>query len=104
MAVVENNSMAGMRSGEGVVEEREEGLKREIRDLQELLSKLNPMAEEFVPPSLSSGVYGGGIAGGAVDGGQALGFYQNGLFVENVAALGFGVGGGARRVSISISL
>ncbi|KAK9099067.1 hypothetical protein Syun_026112 [Stephania yunnanensis] len=25
---------------------------RDMRDLEELLSKLNPMAEEFVPPSL----------------------------------------------------
>ncbi|XP_019200422.1 PREDICTED: polyadenylate-binding protein-interacting protein 12-like isoform X2 [Ipomoea nil] len=34
----------------------EEGFKREkeMRDLEEMLSKLNPMAEEFVPPSLSS--------------------------------------------------
>uniref|UniRef100_A0A803L2C4 RRM domain-containing protein n=1 Tax=Chenopodium quinoa TaxID=63459 RepID=A0A803L2C4_CHEQI len=30
----------------------EEGFKKEIRDLQEMLSKLNPMAKEFVPPSL----------------------------------------------------
>lgn len=29
---------------------------REMRDLEELLSKLNPMAEEFVPPSLASPV------------------------------------------------
>ncbi|KQJ94870.1 polyadenylate-binding protein-interacting protein 11 isoform X1 [Brachypodium distachyon] len=27
---------------------------REMRDLEELLSKLNPMAEEFVPPSLAT--------------------------------------------------
>ncbi|KAK9121012.1 hypothetical protein Syun_018629 [Stephania yunnanensis] len=27
---------------------------RDMRDLEELLSKLNPMAEEFVPPSLVS--------------------------------------------------
>ncbi|KAF7096251.1 hypothetical protein CFC21_098228 [Triticum aestivum] len=27
---------------------------REMRDLEELLSKLNPMAEEFVPPSLAA--------------------------------------------------
>ncbi|KAK1410878.1 hypothetical protein QVD17_37420 [Tagetes erecta] len=32
--------------------EDDEGLKKEIRDLAEMLSKLNPMAEEFVPPSL----------------------------------------------------
>ncbi|KAL3524456.1 hypothetical protein ACH5RR_017290 [Cinchona calisaya] len=31
-----------------------EGFKREMRDLEEMLSKLNPMAEEFVPPSLSA--------------------------------------------------
>ncbi|THG03796.1 hypothetical protein TEA_005382 [Camellia sinensis var. sinensis] len=31
-----------------------EGFKREMRDLEEMLSKLNPMAEEFVPPSLSN--------------------------------------------------
>ncbi|XP_022029849.1 polyadenylate-binding protein-interacting protein 11 isoform X2 [Helianthus annuus] len=30
------------------------GFKKEIRDLEEMLSKLNPMAEEFVPPSLSN--------------------------------------------------
>ncbi|KAK4489794.1 hypothetical protein RD792_000435 [Penstemon davidsonii] len=32
-----------------------EGFKREMRDLEEMLSKLNPMAEEFVPPSLVGG-------------------------------------------------
>ncbi|KAA8533541.1 hypothetical protein F0562_031025 [Nyssa sinensis] len=31
-----------------------EGFKREMRDLEEMLSKLNPMAEEFVPPSLAN--------------------------------------------------
>ncbi|KAJ4951708.1 hypothetical protein NE237_028540 [Protea cynaroides] len=31
-----------------------EGFKRDMRDLEELLSKLNPMAEEFVPPSLTN--------------------------------------------------
>ncbi|CAI9277457.1 unnamed protein product [Lactuca saligna] len=35
----------------------EEGFKKDIRDLEEILSKLNPMAEEFVPPSLSKNVY-----------------------------------------------
>ncbi|GFP88757.1 polyadenylate-binding protein-interacting protein 11 [Phtheirospermum japonicum] len=35
--------------------------KREMRDLEEMLSKLNPMAEEFVPPSLSALSGGGGI-------------------------------------------
>ncbi|PIA34889.1 hypothetical protein AQUCO_03700273v1 [Aquilegia coerulea] len=41
-----------------------EGFKRDIKDLEELLSKLNPMAEEFVPPSL-------------VNGGSAGNFYVN---------------------------
>ncbi|CAA2955847.1 polyadenylate-binding -interacting 12-like isoform X1 [Olea europaea subsp. europaea] len=31
-----------------------EGFKREMRDLEEMLSKLNPMAQEFVPPSLGA--------------------------------------------------
>ncbi|CAH1412642.1 unnamed protein product [Lactuca virosa] len=35
----------------------EEGFKKDMRDLEEILSKLNPMAEEFVPPSLSKNVY-----------------------------------------------
>lgn len=30
----------------------EEGFRKDMRDLEELLSKLNPMAEEFVPSSL----------------------------------------------------
>ncbi|GJY74594.1 polyadenylate-binding protein-interacting protein 12-like protein isoform X1 [Tanacetum coccineum] len=34
-----------------------EGFKKEMRDLAEMLSKLNPMAEEFVPPSLSNNFY-----------------------------------------------
>ncbi|CAO2210327.1 unnamed protein product, partial [Urochloa humidicola] len=38
---------------------------REMRDLEELLSKLNPMAEEFVPPSLTSPVAGPGGAAAA---------------------------------------
>ncbi|CAA0827949.1 Polyadenylate-binding protein-interacting protein 11 [Striga hermonthica] len=33
-------------------DDRAEGFKRELRDLEEILSKLNPMAKEFVPPSL----------------------------------------------------
>ncbi|XP_010538861.1 PREDICTED: polyadenylate-binding protein-interacting protein 11 [Tarenaya hassleriana] len=47
-----------------------ESFKREMRELQELFSKLNPMAEEFVPPSLVrqgsdgfNGVNGGFITG-----------------------------------------
>ncbi|KAL8196103.1 hypothetical protein R6Q57_025103 [Mikania cordata] len=35
------------------------GFKKETRDLEDMLSKLNPMAEEFVPPSLSNNSYNG---------------------------------------------
>ncbi|GJS47657.1 polyadenylate-binding protein-interacting protein 12-like protein isoform X1 [Tanacetum coccineum] len=35
----------------------EEGFKKEMRDLAEMLSKLNPMAAEFVPPSLTNYSY-----------------------------------------------
>ncbi|KAI3756629.1 hypothetical protein L1987_56451 [Smallanthus sonchifolius] len=35
--------------------------KKEIRDLEEMLSKLNPMAEEFVPPSLYNNGFNGVI-------------------------------------------
>ncbi|KAL6659541.1 hypothetical protein ACP70R_003581 [Stipagrostis hirtigluma subsp. patula] len=37
---------------------------REMRDLEELLSKLNPMAEEFVPPSLASPAAAAAAGGG----------------------------------------
>ncbi|GLT66659.1 hypothetical protein SLA2020_390140 [Shorea laevis] len=42
-----------------------ESFKRDMRDLEELLSKLNPMAEEFVPPSLAKnpGFFDGGVVG-----------------------------------------
>ncbi|KAJ0232838.1 Polyadenylate-binding protein-interacting protein 11 [Hirschfeldia incana] len=36
-----------------------ESYKREMRELQELFSKLNPMAAEFVPPSLNKQASGG---------------------------------------------
>ncbi|XP_020407314.1 polyadenylate-binding protein-interacting protein 11-like isoform X1 [Zea mays] len=39
---------------------------REMRDLEDLLSKLNPMAEEFVPPSLASPISGAGAGHGAL--------------------------------------
>lgn len=39
----------------------EEGFKKEMRDLAEMLSKLNPMAEEFVPPSLTNNNYTGAL-------------------------------------------
>lgn len=51
----EHQKMNGvdLRNG-GVVDGGDEGFKREMRDLEEMLSKLNPMAEEFVPPSMAN--------------------------------------------------
>lgn len=50
------NDAVGRRGDDAVVE----GFKREMKDLEELLSKLNPMAEEFVPSSLAGYGNGGG--------------------------------------------
>lgn len=36
-----------------------ESFNRDMRELRELFSKLNPMAEEFVPPSLANNNHGG---------------------------------------------
>ncbi|XP_008776478.2 polyadenylate-binding protein-interacting protein 11-like isoform X1 [Phoenix dactylifera] len=73
-----------------------EGFNREMRDLEELLSKLNPMAEEFVPPSLANHSYaaatGGGV--GVVD----AGFDSNGFGAHHAVANG-GVNGSGRRRS-----
>ncbi|XP_059667312.1 polyadenylate-binding protein-interacting protein 12 isoform X2 [Cornus florida] len=44
------NSVELLRNGD----DGGEGFKREMRDLEEMLSKLNPLAEEFVPPSLAN--------------------------------------------------
>ncbi|CAN4102311.1 unnamed protein product [Withania somnifera] len=54
----EHQKMIGvdLRNG-GVVDGdggHDEGFNKEMRDLEEMLSKLNPMAEEFVPPSLAN--------------------------------------------------
>ncbi|XP_077248428.1 polyadenylate-binding protein-interacting protein 12-like [Tasmannia lanceolata] len=48
-----------------------EGFKRDMRDLEELLSKLNPMAEEFVPPSLANH-------------GSTLGLFPNNFLMHNI--------------------
>ncbi|XP_022009569.1 polyadenylate-binding protein-interacting protein 12 isoform X2 [Helianthus annuus] len=47
-----NNHQMKMNGGDHR-DHDDEGLKKEMRDLAEMLSKLNPMAEEFVPPSLA---------------------------------------------------
>lgn len=65
---------------------------RDMRELRELFSKLNPMAEEFVPPSLANGH---GLNAGFVN--MAL-MMQNGN--RNGQVNGFGAG---RRVYTSFS-
>ncbi|XP_047962496.1 polyadenylate-binding protein-interacting protein 12-like [Salvia hispanica] len=59
-----------------------EGFKREMRDLEEMLSKLNPMAEEFVPPSLvgSQQMLGSPQAAGA----GHFGFDANGFMMQQL--------------------
>ncbi|BFG23593.1 hypothetical protein CerSpe_098670 [Prunus speciosa] len=59
---VDNHQMVAVKSGGYGIDQRSNGVrnggdgdesfKRDMRDLEELLSKLNPMAKEFVPPSL----------------------------------------------------
>ncbi|KAI4338037.1 hypothetical protein L6164_016392 [Bauhinia variegata] len=62
--VVNNGGYGINQMSNGVMngENGGESFKRDMRDLEELLSKLNPMAEEFVPPSLTNnhGYLGGG--------------------------------------------
>ncbi|KAG1359151.1 polyadenylate-binding protein-interacting protein 11 [Cocos nucifera] len=97
------------RSGTGMVAQRANGVvvgrsgdeaavagggggEREMRDLEELLSKLNPMAEEFVPPSLANHGY-------AAITGDVAGFYSNGFGSQNAGANGGANVGGGRRVT-----
>ncbi|CAE5959076.1 unnamed protein product [Arabidopsis arenosa] len=65
-----------------------ESFKRDMRELQELFSKLNPMAEEFVPPSLTKQGGNGGLNG--VNGGF---FTSAGSFFRNNGFSGTGNGG-----------
>ncbi|RWR87673.1 polyadenylate-binding protein-interacting protein 12-like protein isoform X1 [Cinnamomum micranthum f. kanehirae] len=64
------------RGGADLPRSGDEGFRRDMRDLEELLSKLNPMAEEFVPPSLAAH-------------GSAAGFFANSFGISN--------GGGRRK-------
>ncbi|XP_076911020.1 polyadenylate-binding protein-interacting protein 11-like isoform X2 [Bidens hawaiensis] len=50
MTLVESADVDRKPNGDGTTDQ---GFSQEIRDLAEMLSKLNPMAEEFVPPSLT---------------------------------------------------
>ncbi|PKA47735.1 hypothetical protein AXF42_Ash014512 [Apostasia shenzhenica] len=59
-----------------------EGIRGDMKDLEELLSKLNPMAEEFVPPSLANIGYEGSAIGDVTGAGiysdYSIGVYPNG--------------------------
>ncbi|CAN8314017.1 unnamed protein product [Cochlearia groenlandica] len=58
-----------------------ESFKQDMEELHELLSKLNPLAEEFVPPSLAKQVGGGGLNGGFFT--SAGSFFHNNGFSGN---------------------
>ncbi|KAL1550652.1 Poly(A) RNA polymerase cid13 [Salvia divinorum] len=62
-----------------------EGFKREMRDLEEMLSKLNPMAEEFVPPSLTSLAGGQQMLGSSQAAGAGhFAFDANGFMIQQL--------------------
>uniref|UniRef100_A0A6N2NJ15 RRM domain-containing protein n=1 Tax=Salix viminalis TaxID=40686 RepID=A0A6N2NJ15_SALVM len=93
-----------------------ESYKREIRELQELFSKLNPMAAEFVPPSLSNsnsfGTVNGliGINGGFYGNSNnnlvvnGNGIDRNGQVNENAARRKKNYGQVKRRISSRTSM
>ncbi|KAL8519598.1 hypothetical protein ACS0TY_010511 [Phlomoides rotata] len=76
-------------NGEKNVDDGGEGFKREMRDLEEMLSKLNPMAEEFVPPSFGS-VFGSGnhrfmvAPSHAAAAAGHFGYNANGIFLQQL--------------------
>ncbi|KAK4601132.1 hypothetical protein RGQ29_010631 [Quercus rubra] len=65
-----------------------ESYNRDMRELQELFSKLNPMAEEFVPPSLANNNQGFNLNAG---------FYSNNLVMQSNNRNGFVNGNTGRR-------
>ncbi|KZV43120.1 polyadenylate-binding protein-interacting protein 11-like [Dorcoceras hygrometricum] len=80
-----------------------EAFKREMRDLEEMLSKLNPMAEEFVPPSLAAFSTGGHhrlvmapphVAAAAAG---HFGYSANGFLLQQHANAGAPTGNSFRR-------
>lgn len=84
-----------------------EGFNREMRDLEEMLSKLNPMAEEFVPPSLVTGLHQRMMlapphpAAVAAAAAGHFGFNTNGFLVpQHVNSAGLANGNSFRRVSV----
>ncbi|XP_074291799.1 polyadenylate-binding protein-interacting protein 12-like isoform X2 [Silene latifolia] len=90
--------------GETMEKDGGEGFKEEIRDLEEKLSKLNPMAKEFLPPSLSNN--------GSMNG---FGYVNNYVIQPNVNVAGNvngytgrrkknGYGNGKRRMNSRTSM
>lgn len=79
----------------------DDGFKRDMMDLQELFSKLNPMAEEFVPQSQTnhgSSVFGGGTVGSGLYSNSFIlpGAYQS-VSYTNGGYLNAGNANGGRR-------
>lgn len=87
--------------------DREEGFKMEMRKLEEMLSKLNPMAKEFVPPSHAPAVGGGlqmflmpppQVASPVVAAAAAGHFgFSNGLVLQQPVNSGIPTGNSLRR-------
>ncbi|KAM4130804.1 hypothetical protein ACJW30_01G129400 [Castanea mollissima] len=69
-----------------------ESYNRDMRELQELFSKLNPMAEEFVPPSLANNNQGFNLNAG---------FYPNNLVMQSNGRNGFVNGNTGRRKNLN---
>ncbi|KAK1366392.1 Polyadenylate-binding protein-interacting protein 11 [Heracleum sosnowskyi] len=72
-----------------------EGFKKEMRDLEEMLSKLNPMAKEFVPPSFVNSY--GPILHNSV---PQFGFIADGNFLVHTNSPVAAAGNSARRKKI----
>ncbi|RRT47805.1 hypothetical protein B296_00038959 [Ensete ventricosum] len=87
---------------DGVAGGCEEASKRELRDLEDLLSKLNPMAEEFVPPSIAGNRQAASDgAGGVAFGG---GLYANGFGASQGFETGGANGDDGSRVRVVLCL
>ena len=71
-------------------DDRGEGFKKEMRDLEEMLSKLNPMAKEFVPPSITGF--------GPVLQAPQFGYIADGSFVVHTSSPVAAGGNSVRRV------
>ncbi|XP_061340495.1 polyadenylate-binding protein-interacting protein 12-like [Gastrolobium bilobum] len=74
---VQNQQLVVNNDEYGNEENGSESFKRDMRDLEELLSKLNPMAEEFVPTGLTN--HNGYLAGP----GAGFGYPNNFILLNN---------------------